>query len=141
MNQYIYQWKAMPTIVRLLLLVYATCFLIGGLQHWLDIFNGGLFPYQSLPQVLNIYLTLLAAVDMVISVMLFIRPVAGIWLAMLIMASDLPIDFYSSYFYWNVTLEANMRLQLLVIFGLFVFISAPLLMRWIKNNNKNLLSK
>ncbi len=134
MNKYIYQWKTLPGIVKLFLLIYATCFLIGGLQHWVDIFNAGLFPYHSLPRLFNIFLTLLAAVDVIVSIMFFIRPIIGLSLAILIMASDLFVDFYASYFYWHITIVENKKLQLLVIFGLFVFISAPLLIRWLGNN-------
>lgn len=132
MNKSIYLWKTKPRMIRGFLIFYAICFLIGSLQHGMDIFQGGLFPYTSVPRLLNIYLTSLVAVDLMIAILVLIRPIAGLMLAMLIMASDLFVDFYASYFYWNTSIMTNTRLQLLVGFGCFVFISAPWLMKEIK---------
>jgi hypothetical protein len=50
------------------------------------------------------------------------------------MASDLSVDFYVGYRYLDWRLATNLGLQLLLVFGLFVFISAPLLIKWLKNN-------
>lgn len=60
-------------------------------------------------------------------------PLYGMLLAILIMASDLIVDFYVGYNYWHISLMTNTRLQLLLTFGLFVFISAPLLISWLRN--------
>ena len=134
MNKYTPQWSAMPGLVKLFLILYAVCFLAGGLRHWFDIYNSGLFPYHSLPLGFNIFLTLLSVVDVVVAILFFVRPVVALYLAVIIMIADLVVDFNASYFYWHLGLMENVRLQMLVGFGLFVFVSAPVLVRWVKNN-------
>lgn len=80
----------------------------------------------------NFYLTSLAVFDFIVIFFLLVSPVYGLLLAIFIMVTDLMTDFYVGY-YWGINLESNLGLQLLVLFGLFVFISAPLL---IKNYKK-----
>lgn len=129
-----FKWHALPNLIKLLLSIYMGCFLIGGLRHWLDIGRDGLFPYKNIPFIFNFYLTSLAIFDFTVIVLAFIRPVYALVLAIVIMASDLSVDLYVGYRYWNTSLTTNLGLQLLLVFGLFVFISAPLLIKWLKNN-------
>jgi len=132
MKQTSFKWKTQPGFIKVMFFIYAICFLIGGLRHWVDILHGGMFPYNTIPFIFNIYLTSLAIFDFIVIVLLFIRPIWGLLLAISIMASDLITDFYVGYHYWNINLQTNLGLQLLVAFGLFVFISAPLLIKCLK---------
>jgi hypothetical protein len=94
----------------------------------------GFFPTKNIPFIFNFYLTSLAIFDFAVIVLIFIRPIYALILAIVIMASDLSVDLYAGYSYWNNSLATNLGLQLLLVFGLFVFISAPLLIKWLINN-------
>lgn len=120
------------SVIKCVLYFYVVCFLGGGLRHWLDIARDGLFPYKTVPFIFNFYLTSLAVLDFIVIILLFIKPIYALILAMLIMASDLLVDFYVGYNYWGINLSTNINLQLLLIFGLFVFISAPLVIKQLK---------
>lgn len=124
--------KNQPIYVKLIYCSYVILFLIGGLVHWRDILHGGVFPYKDIPFIFNFYLTSLAIFDFIVIVFLFAKPIYGIPGAVLIMATDLIIDFYVGYHYWDINLEVNFRLQSLVIVGLFIFISTPFLLKRIK---------
>lgn len=127
--------KIKQTYVKPILVIYSLCFFSGGLRHWIDILNGGIFPYKNIPFIFNFYLTSLAVFDFIVIILLVASPIYGLVLALFIMVTDLMTDFYVGYYYWRINLESNFGLQLLVIFGLFVFISAPLLIKQIKNNS------
>ena len=119
--------KKFPIFIKLILIVYAICFLGGGLRHWVDIINGGLFPYNDVPFIFNFYLTSLAILDFIVIMLLLMRTISGLLLSILIMATDLPVDLYLCNRYWeNCSFNANHGLQLLTLFSLFVFISAPI---------------
>lgn len=124
--------RSKQVFIKLIFTIYIICFFSGGLRHWIDILNGGIFPYKNIPFVFNFYLTSLAIFDFIVIVLLVARPIWGLLLALFIMVTDLMTDFYIGYYYWGINLESNHALQLLVIFGLFVFISAPLLVKQIQ---------
>ncbi len=128
----VFKLKSLPLFIKVTFLIYATCFLIGGLSHWIDILDGGVFPYKNIPFIFNSYLASLAIFDFIVVLLLFIRPISALLLAICIMVSDLIVDFYVGYHYWGINIQTNLRLQLLVTFGLFVFISAPLLIKYLK---------
>lgn len=123
------------TSIKSVLYFYSLCFLVGGLRHWLDIARDGIFPYKALPFIFNFYLTSLAIFDFIVILLLFTRPIYALIFAILIMLSDLLVDFYVGYQYWHISLLNNTGLQLLSMFGLFVFVSAPLIIRRLKYND------
>ena len=127
--------KSQSLLINSIIVCYAICFLIGGLSHWYDISNNGILPYKDLPLILNVYLTGLAVFDLVIAILMFIRPVFGVCLSIIVMLSDLFVDFYANHYYWHTNLTNNSRFQLLLVFGMFVFVSAPLLITRLKLNS------
>ena len=118
-----------PNKIRILLFIYILCFLSGGVHHWLDIIKIGIFPYRNVPFIFNLYLTSLAIFDFVVIWLICVRPIMGLLLAMVIMLSDLVVDSYVGYKYWNISLSTNLGLQLVVAFGIFVFISSPMIIK------------
>ncbi len=110
-NQFIYKTRGYATMLwnrftfnyKLILSLYILGFLIGGIHHWLDIVAGGLLPYRSVPLAFNIFLTSLALLDLLVVLLLLIKPLAGIALAIGIMILDLSVDIYLGFSYWNIT--------------------------------------
>ena len=127
-------WKALPMSIKAILYIYIICFLAGSIKHLGDIVQGGMFPYKGIPFLFNLFLTSLTLFDLAVIVLLVMVPFYGVILANLIMVSDLLVDFYVGYSYWNTSLSTNKSLQLLVAFGLFVFTSGPLIIIWLKKN-------
>jgi hypothetical protein len=120
-------WKTLPKPIKAILFIYIICFFGGSLSHLADILHGGIFPYKNVPFIFNFYLTSLTILDLLTILLIFISPLYGVLFADFIMVSDLSIDFYLSYIYWNTSILTNHTLQLLVAFGFFVFISSPFL--------------
>jgi hypothetical protein len=127
------QWKKIPSLIRFVLYFYGACFLQGGVRHWLDIANGGIFPYTNfnggpdIPFIFNLYLASLAIIDLIVFMLIFLRPIYGLALAVIVMASDLLVNFHVLYTYSDIRLSENWMLQCLLLFGAFVFFSAPII--------------
>jgi hypothetical protein len=58
-------------------LIYAICLLGAGLNHVLDIWQGGWLPYGGAPDAMNAYWTALAVFDPLAAALLLFRPRAG----------------------------------------------------------------
>lgn len=98
----------------------------------MDILRGGLFPYSQwwgVPAVLNAYWTSLTLFDSLAVVLLFTRLRIGLVVSVLIMVTDIFINLYATYSYWGMDVYTNRMLQLQLLFGLFVFVTAPLVWR------------
>ncbi|MBA2654854.1 MAG: hypothetical protein H0U71_07295 [Gammaproteobacteria bacterium] len=117
--------------VKIFMTIYGICFIFGGLRHWLDIMHAGILPYTGIPPFFNFYLTSLAILDFMVVIMLLLRPIHGLIFAVIIMASDLLIDFHLSKTYWHTSLFENIGLQLLAMFGIFLFFTAPFIIKCI----------
>ena len=127
--------KSLTGVIRIILFIYIICFFVGDLRHWLDIMHDGIFPYRNIPFMFNLYLTSLAILDFVTIVLLLMKPIHGLLLAVFIMATDLMTDFYIGYNYWHINIQTNRGLQLLTMFGLFVFLTAPFLIKNLRNKS------
>lgn len=112
--------------VRLVLTIYAIGFLYGTRNHLRDIFQDGFLGYTYVPWPINLYWTLLTFFDPLTVILLIYRPLWGIFLAILIMASDLLINLsVTFYFYQQTGIFTNDLLAMQISFGLFVFLTAP----------------
>lgn len=112
--------------VRLIFGIYALGFLYGTKNHLIDIFRDGFFGYTYVPWPINLYWTMLTFLDPLTVLWLIYRPLWGITLAILIMASDLSINLsVTFYFYRQTGIFADGLLVKQISFGLFVFITSP----------------
>src|SRR5712691_717010 len=76
--------RPLPWSVKLLLAIYSLCFTGAALNHARDIWLGGFLPYHYVPQAINVFWTSLTLLDLLAVCMLWIRPRAGLALALLI---------------------------------------------------------
>jgi len=119
--------------VRLIFAVYIFGFAYGTRNHIVDILADGWLGYDFVPFPINLYWTLLTFFDPLAIVLLLSCPFAGIILSGLIMASDIAINTgVTVYFYYQTGIFSPDRLPLQIAFGIFVFLTSPIVWRRIK---------
>jgi hypothetical protein len=123
------KYGAQPLWIRLTVLTYALC--LGGAtyNHVMDLVRGGFLPYTNTPLPFNVYWTSLTFFDSLAILLLFVFPRWGILTTVMIMVTDIAVNTYSTYHFWDLTIGTNVFLQLQILFGVFVFITSPLMLR------------
>lgn len=120
-----------PTAVKLLFAVYSVCFLVGTYTHTVDLVNHG-FLAAPVPVAIGVYWNALTLLDPLALVLLWWLPKAGIRLALAIMISDLCVNtgtYLAGYFGPPLPNMVPLRLFEQALFGLFLFVTAPLAYR------------
>src|SRR5262245_25879515 len=72
--------------------IQAVCFLMAGLNHAWDMWQGGWLPYGWAPLPLNVFWTSLAAWDVLAAGLLLWSPRAGTVLALVLMVVDVAVN-------------------------------------------------
>jgi len=101
-------------------------FLVATVNHVRDIWYGGFLPYSYAPLAFNVYWTSLTLLDPLAIILLCYFPHQGMMLAVLIMASDIPINLYVTYAYWDSDIYSNWLLYGQILFGIFLFATVPI---------------
>lgn len=124
--------KSYPVWIKIILAVYMIAFAAATWNHVADIIVGGLFPYNKFwdaPCWMNVYWTSLTILDpLAIMVLLFyLRP--GLLMYFIIMFSDVAINVYANYTFWNIPILENFFLLNQVFFLLFLCATAPFILK------------
>jgi hypothetical protein len=130
--------KAVVSVVnksRWILWIYAGGFLLGAAKHGYEILRGGLLPYTNAPFAFNLYWTSLLALDLLVVVLVPLRPRWGALLAVAVMISDMVVDLYAAGVFWHQKILTNIGLYGILTFGLFVLITAPRV--WKQGSNQS----
>ena len=125
-SDFVSQWSAQPKPVKFCFSIYMLGFLVGTTTHLLNIIENGVFPDASLPLGFHVYWTSLTLFDPLTIIFLLYVPHWGMILAILIMASDIPINLYVLYVLRESDIFSNWGVPCQIIFGLFLFVSVPL---------------
>ncbi len=89
-------------------------------------------PYNSSPLPFNVYWTSLTFFDPLAIILLFYFPYAGMALAVFIMLSDIAVNLYVTYIFEHSDIFSSWRLEIQILFGLFVFITVPVAWKRLK---------
>jgi hypothetical protein len=108
-------------------LIWTAGFLVGTATHVMDLVAGGWLPYTTAPLWMNLYWTSLTGLDPLVAFLLWTRPRQGVWLGVVVMATDIAVNAYAAYGLGFAGFELPLQLQCL--FGGFVFGSAALLLK------------
>ena len=120
-----------PTEVKILFTIYSICFLAGTYTHTTDLVKNG-FLASPVPVAIGVYWNALTLLDPLALVLLWWLPKTGIRLALVIMISDLCVNtgtYLTGYFGPPVPNMVPLRLLEQALFGLFLFLTAPLAYR------------
>jgi len=113
--------------VRFIFAIYIFGFSYGTRNHVLDIMEDGFLGYGYAPLPINIYWTALTFLDPLAILLLLFYPLAGIVLFVWIMITDIAVNSSVTLYYYlqagTVSLDG---LPLQIAFGIFVFITAPI---------------
>jgi hypothetical protein len=114
-----------PAALRLLLAVYAVCFLGAACNHARDLWLDGFLPYRHAPFAFNLFWTSLTALDPLTVALLYLRPRAGLVLALLVMTADVTVNSFALYAEPYCDWYAAASLQAQSLFLGFVIGTAP----------------
>jgi hypothetical protein len=120
--------------IRLVLIVYSVGFLIGTFTHISHIIHHGILVHP-VPLAISIYWDALTLLDPLTAIVLWWKPQLGIKLALAIMVSDISLNTYTYLAgYFGPVIPNMVPLYLFdqALFGLFVFVTAPLVQRQFK---------
>lgn len=90
-------WDGVPRGVCVAVVGQALVLGYGGVVHVAQVVGGGWPPYAWAPGWLAGYFTLLTVVDFFVAGLLVGRRVAGLWLAVLVFATDAAANWYATY--------------------------------------------
>ena len=127
----------MPRWARWVLAVYLVGFAQGTGAHVRDLMRGGIHAYSSLPQawIQVLFVSLVVLDPLVVALVAFVRR-EGIWLAAGVMVLDVAANWIG---YWPSLQEdpagllRPVGLLPITLFGVFVLVTAPSLLRVIKD--------
>jgi hypothetical protein len=83
---------------RPVLALLALCLLSACFGHVIQVWQDGWLPYRFAPLPLNVYWTALTFLDPIAAVLLLWRPLAGLILGLLIISSDIAINFFARFY-------------------------------------------
>lgn len=124
-----------PKLIKLLLMVYIIGFAVGTTTHSIELIDGGFFPYTFAPLWKNIYRTSLTFLDFAVIILILISIRPALIIAVIIIVSDVIINSGGFDFY-KFDIVENYRLVFQFIFGLYILVTAPIIMINYKRNLK-----
>jgi hypothetical protein len=116
-------------LVKIIRWVYTLGFLVGTYTHARGILGKG-FLAAPVPISIGVYWDVLTLLDPLTVLLLWWRPKAGLWLAVAIMGSDISVNtlvYLAGYFGPPIAHMVPLSLFDQALFGLFVFVTAPLI--------------
>jgi hypothetical protein len=108
---------------RPILLLLAFCLLGAGFGHVIQLWQGGWLPYRFAPVSLNAYWTALTFFDPLAAVLLLWRPRIGLIAALLIISSDVAINFFARFYLGFHLSTLALALQSTFLVAIIVVIS------------------
>lgn len=120
-----------PRTVTLIFVVYTVCFLVGTYTHTAGLVRRG-FLALPVPLAIGVFWDALTLLDPLAAALLWWCPKAGIRLALAIMAADVCVNtttYLAGYFGPPVPNMVPLHLFDQALFGVFVFVTAPLAYR------------
>ena len=124
-----------PRTVTLIFVVYTICFLVGTYTHTAGLVRRGFLAFP-VPLAIGVFWDALTLLDPLAAALLWWHPKAGIRLALVIMAADVCVNtavYLAGYFGPPVPNMVPLHLFDQSLFGLFVFITAPLAYRQLQS--------
>ena len=85
------------TARRIVLILWLGAFLVGTVTHLMELLAHGWMPYTFAPKGLNLFWTLLSALDPLVILLLLLRRNAGVLLGIGIMTADVAANSYTVY--------------------------------------------
>jgi len=101
----------------------------------MDIVHGGFLPYEKHPMALRLYWTSLTLFDPLAIVLFYLSLPKGLYLVVAIMVSDVVINFYATYTFWNSSFSQNTSFQMQLFFGIVVVITVPFILKYMKRES------
>ena len=130
-----YQLRSYPISTKLVLVIWSVGFLIGTYTHTNHLVTHGLLHHKA-PIALSVYWDTLTLLDPLTAALLWCKPKIGILLAVSIMASDISINTYHYLSGYAGQVTSGMVPLFLfdqALFGLFVFVTASLVWRQVRD--------
>lgn len=128
------RWARLPARARWVLVVYIIGFADGTVDHVVWMTHGGIHAYAGFGYVpVQVFLVLLVVLDPVAAVLCTLARRPGVWLAVLIVALDVPANWAGN---WNAMPRFLITFLLGELFAAFVLVTAFPLLRAIGSGRR-----
>jgi hypothetical protein len=124
------RWQGVPRSVLLVVAVQVAVLGYGGVVHVVQLATGGWPPYRWAPIWLAIYFTSLTLFDPLAAVLLWARRATGLYLGILVLATDAAANGYAVYCLPGATATARIGQALVSVLAVTAVIMAPRVRRW-----------
>jgi hypothetical protein len=124
------RWQGVPRSILLAVGVLVAVLCYGGVVHVVQLAVGGWPPYRWAPVWLASYFTSLTLLDPLAALLLWARRAIGLYLAILILATDAAANGYAAYNLPGATATARVAQALVSVLALASLIMAPRVRRW-----------
>ena len=124
------RWEGVPRSILLAVAVLVAVLGYGGVVHVVQLIIGGWPPYRWAPIWLAIYFTSLTLLDPLAALLLWARRAIGLYLAVLVLATDAAANGYAVYSLPGATATARIAQALVSVLALVALIMAPRVRRW-----------
>jgi len=126
------RWQGVPRSILLAVAVLVAVLGYGGVVHLVQLAAGGWPPYRWAPIWLAIYFTSLTLLDPLAALLLWARRAIGLYLAVLVLATDAAANGYAVYGLPGATATARIAQVLVSVLALAAMIMAPRVRRWMR---------
>jgi hypothetical protein len=107
---------------------------VGTVSHVSDLLRAGWYPYPGVPVWLNLYWDSLAVADLLVAILMLCRRRAGVYLAGVVMVSDVVANWFSVCVLGGDELVHAGGVLRLIAFGLLVLCTAPFLLHELRRS-------
>ncbi|MEV5873018.1 hypothetical protein AB0L75_02100 [Streptomyces sp. NPDC052101] len=121
--------RKLPRPARVAVLFMAAGMVYGALVHLVAVVQWGAYSRAWAPSWLNMFWNSLIVLDLLPAALLLRGRRLGLYAACLVMAADLASNLYAVYGVRSGDIGSAYDVQLLLLFGLFVFTATPWLRR------------
>jgi hypothetical protein len=124
------RWQGVPRSVLLVVAVQVAVLSYGGVVHVVQLAVGGWPPYGWAPIWLAVYFTSLTLFDPLAAALLWARRATGLYLGILVLATDAAANGYAVYCLPGATATARIGQALVGVLAGAAVIMAPRVRRW-----------
>jgi hypothetical protein len=124
------RWQGVPRSIVLAVAAQVAVLGYGGVVHVVQLATGGWPPYPWAPIWLATYFTSLTLLDPLAALLLWARRASGLYLGLLVLATDAVANGYAVYCLPGATATARIAQALVSLLALAALMMAPRVRRW-----------
>lgn len=130
------RWADAPRAVRVTVAAAAAVLGYGAVVHVIQLTTGGFPPYPWAPAWLAAYFTSLTLLDPLAAALLWARRAAGLYLAVLVFATDAAANGYAAYVLPGATATARVSQAVITVMAAAALVAVPVIRPWLRGRGE-----